>query len=769
MSRPIRLALATCLLLQGLAWSDALPAAGLHGYSAAAARTELDWETKFRALPDPARLRAHMEHLAARPHHLGSSYDVANAEWIRDRFREWGWQADLETFEVLFPTPLERRLELVAPRPWRATLAETPVPGDPTSRQTSEQLPSYNAYSIDGDVTAPLVYVNQGIPDDYEELERQGISVEGAVVLARYGGSWRGIKPKVAAEHGAVGCILYSDPIDDGYVQGDVYPEGAWRPERGVQRGSVMDMPIHPGDPQTPGRPSTPGAERLPLDQVQTLTRIPVLPISYHDAQPLLAALGGRVAPEGWRGGLPLTYHLGPGPAVVHLVVRSTWDTVTLHDVVARLEGATQPDQWIVRGNHFDAWVNGAEDPISGQSVMLEEARALGELARQGWRPARTLVYAAWDGEEQGLLGSTEWVEAHAADLDRHAVAYLNTDGTGRGYLHWAGSHVLERFLNGVAGDVTDPETGLTVVERLRRKRLRDAPEGSAGDAARQELRSRGDLRLGALGSGSDYTAFLDHLGVASANFAFGGEGDAGGIYHSIYDDVTWYTHFSDTDFVYGRALAQIVGTAVMRLADAELLPFDFEGLADTVGTYVDEVDALATERRAAAVERNRLLDEGVYAATDDPRRPEVPPAREEVPPYLNLAPLHNGLATLTEAAHAYAAAAARAEADDGAALAGADLRTVDRLLISAERRLTDEAGLPGRPWFRHQLYAPGLYTGYGVKTLPGVREAIEQKRWSEAEAQAARLGRTLEAEAEVIRQATAELAKVAPPPASTP
>jgi N-acetylated-alpha-linked acidic dipeptidase len=579
----------------------------LRGFSARASRIQVEWENRFRAIPSRDSLRSYMRHLAARPHHLGSTYDKANAEWLRDRLASWGWDAKLETFDVLFPTPLERMVELVAPTRFRAGLREPEVAGDPTTGQSSEQLPTYNAYSIDGDVTAPLVYVNYGIPADYDSLERRGISVKGAIVIARYGASWRGIKPKLAAERGAVGCIIYSDPEDDGYHGGDTYPRGPWRPSTGVQRGSVMDMPLHPGDPLTPGVGAVDGAPRRPISEAATLTRIPVLPISYGDAQPLLAAIGGITAPRSWQGGLPITYHIGPGPARVHLKLRFDWKSVRVYDVIARLNGATLPDQWIVRGNHHDAWVNGAEDPISGQVSLLEEARALGELYRQGWRPARTIIYAAWGGEEQGLLGSTEWAETHAEELGGKAVVYLNTDSNGRGFLEMGGSHSLERFMNEVARDIRDPETGLSVWKRLQ---LRTIQTGNP--ETRKEARSRGDLRLDALGSGSDFTPFLQHLRIASLNLGFGGT-DGGGIYHSIYDDFRWFTSFSDTNFAYGQALSQTTGTAVMRLAGAQLLPFDFTSQAETFGRYLDELKKLMAGKQEEVRERRLQLEEGVF------------------------------------------------------------------------------------------------------------------------------------------------------------
>ena len=737
-------------------------APALPGFSTESARTELEVETKFRALPDRTNLRQYMERLSARPHHLGSPYDKDNAEWMLAKFKDWGWDATIETYYVLFPTPKERVLELTEPSHFTAKLQEPPVAGDPTSSQHDEQLPSYNAYSIDGDVTAPLVYVNYGAPDDYKELDRLGVSVKGAIVIARYGQTWRGIKPKLAAEHGALGCIIYSDPRDDGYAQGLTYPAGPFRPADGVQRGSVMDMPVYPGDPLTPGVGATKDAKRLKLSEVTTLTKIPTLPISYADAQPLLAALTGPVAPENWRGSLPITYRVGPGAAKVHLKVSFNWDTKPLYDVIARIPGSTYPDEWIIRGNHHDAWVNGAEDPVAGTNALLEEARSLGTLVRQGWRPKRTIVYCVWDGEEEALLGSTEWAEDHAEELQRKAAVYINSDGNGRGFLNMSGSHTLEKFINGVARDVKDPETGLTVWKRLQMRRIERA-EASATTSQlqeRQEARQRADLRISALGSGSDYSAFIDHLGVASLNLGYGGE-DEGGIYHSVYDDFNWYTHFSDTDFSYGRALAETIGLAVLRLADAEIIPFDFTDFTDTIRRYVDEIEHLAQTQRADILERNREIDDGLFAATNDPRRPTVAPPKDPLPPFLNLAPLRNGLAALERSSDQYEKTLGRAM--EGDRLARASLPAVNAQLIAVERSLTLPDGLPGRPWYRNQIYAPGLYTGYGVKTLPGVRESIEQKQWKVADEQVVRLGKVLENAGEKIQSAAAALAQAAP------
>jgi N-acetylated-alpha-linked acidic dipeptidase len=733
-------------------------AATLRGYSSESARSQQEWEAKFRAIPDTANLRAYMERLSARPHHVGSPYDKANAEWILSKFKEWGLDAHIETFDVLFPTPKERLLELVAPTHFTAKIEEPAVAEDPTSSQHSEQLPTYNAYSIDGDVTAPLVYVNYGVPDDYDQLDRMGVSVKGAIVIARYGGSWRGIKPKVAAEHGAVGCLIYSDPRDDGYTPGAVFPAGAYRPKDGVQRGSVLDMPVYPGDPLTPGVGATKDAKRLALKDATTLTKIPVMPISYADAQPLLTAMEGRVAPAAWRGGLPLTYHVGPGPAKVHLRLQFNWDVKPIYDVIARIPGSTYPDEWIIRGNHHDAWVNGAEDPISGTGPEMEEARALGMLLKQGWKPKRTIIYCVWDGEEPGLLGSTEWAEAHAEELQRNAAVYINSDGNGRGALGVEGSHTLERFINGVAKDVQDPEANVSVWKRLQFFRI--AGEGrraAVPPAERQEARTRPDLRIGALGSGSDYTAFLDHLGIASMNLGFGGE-DGGGIYHSIYDDFFWYTHFADGTFVYGKALAQTAGTAVIRLADAELLPYDFDDFSDTIHHYIDEVEKLARDKREEIIERNRQIDEGLYRAIEDPRQPMKAPAKEAVPPILNFAPLENGLAALQRETEQYDKALAHATENGGAALVRAQLKEVNDHLVLVERAFTLNDGLPNRPWFKNQIYAPGFYTGYGVKTLPGVRESIEQQQWKLAEEEIVKVGKVLENAGEAIQGAAAGL-----------
>jgi N-acetylated-alpha-linked acidic dipeptidase len=728
----------------------------LQGFTLGSSATERQWEDKFRALPSPANERDYMQRLSAHPHHVGSAYDKDNAEWILAKYKEWGWDAHIETFNVLFPTPKERLLEMTAPTQFTAKLQEPAVAGDPTSSQQSEQLPSYNAYSIDGDVTAPLVFVNYGLPEDYKMLDRLGVSVKGAIVIAKYGNSWRGIKPKVAAEHGAVGCLIYSDPADDGYSVDDAFPKGPMRPADGVQRGSVMDFPSNsPGDPLTPGVGADANAKRLAVKDAPALTKIPVLPISYGDAQPLLAALTGPMAPANWHGALPISYHVGPGAAKVHLKVSFNWDIKPVYDVIAKIAGSDEPDAWIIRGNHHDAWVNGADDPTSAQVAMLEEGRALGELVKQGWRPKRTIIYCAWDGEEPMLLGSTEWVEEHDKELLQHAVAYINSDGNGRGYLAMHGSQTLEHFVNGVARDISDPEANVSAWQRLHLKEVADADSADH----RKELRDQQDVRMDALGSGSDYTAFIDHLGIASVNLEYSGEDDDNGAYHSVYDDFYWYTHFADTNFVYGRALSQTIGTTVMRLADADLLPFEFTDFADTIRTYQKQLKKLADDARDDTVERNREIDDGTFAATNDPRRPKVTPAKEDVPPHLNFTPMDNAVDALALSAKRYHAALDKAW---GKGVSATVLQDLNRGLMQSERRLTTDEGLPRRPWYRHMIYAPGVYSGYGAKTIPGVREAIEQKHWDEANTEIARVAKVLDSERALIDSLSAELEQAA-------
>jgi N-acetylated-alpha-linked acidic dipeptidase len=692
MHRRIGLILSLFIVVPAALGSQPVPA--IRGFTTAAAAAERDRERRFQAVPSPANLREYMRTIAAEPHHAGSPGSRKVAEYVLGQFKAWGLNASIEEFQALMPYPTERMVELVAPERYTAVLKEPAIAADPDSADAG-QLPTFNAYSADGDVTADLVYVNYGTPEDYEQLAKLHIDVKDRIVIARYGRSWRGIKPKVAWEHGAVGCIIYSDPRDDGFFQGDVYDGGAWRPGHGVQRGSVMDMPIHPGDPDSPGVGAVAGAPRPIPKESKTILKIPVLPISYDDALPLLKNLKGPVAPEAWRGGLPLTYHVGPGPATVHLKLAFDWKYRPLYNVIARIDGTAFPDQWIIHGNHHDAWVNGASDPTSGNVALMETARGLGELLKSGWKPQRTIVIASWDGEEWGLLGSTEWVETHQEELARKAVAYINSDSTGKGWLSMSGSHSLQAFINEVARDVPDPRGSHASVLDAKRARLL---EQAANDAARAALKARRDLPIDALGSGSDYTAFLDYLQVASLDLGFGGDG-GGGVYHSVYDSFYWYTHFSDGDFTHSAALSRVIGTAILRLADADVLPFEFSATAATLGGYVDDI------ARMPGVDRK-----------------------------IDVAPLKRAIAKLASKADGYEKAVQRLDrlrAKDDAR--HAELAALNEILFRTERDFRHEGGLPKREWFKHLAYAPGLYTGYGVKTLPGIREGIEQEQWDEA------------------------------------
>jgi N-acetylated-alpha-linked acidic dipeptidase len=725
----------------------------LAGYASQSSSTERDWEKKFQTAIVPENLRENMRLLTARPHHVGSPYDKQNADWILSKFKEWGFDAHIETFQVLFPTPKERIVEMIEPVKFRAKLQEPAVPGDPTSNQTAEQLPTYNAYSIDGDVTATLVYVNYGNREDYEQLDRLGISVKGAIVIARYGEGWRGIKPKVAAEHGAIGCIIYSDPKDDGFFNGDDYPIGGWRPRDGVQRGSVMDTD-YPGDPLTPGVGAIADAKRLNIKDAKTITKIPVLPISYGDALPLLSALQGPVAPEGWRGGLSITYHVGPGPAKVHLKVASNWNLQPVNDVIATLRGLDMPEQWVIRGNHYDAWVNGAEDPISGTVAVLEEARVLGELHKQGWNPKRTIIYCAWDGEEPGLLGSTEWVETHREELQKHAVAYINSDTNERGFFRAGGTHDLQHLINDVTRNIQDPEKHISVQQRARLRRIALAPNAEE----RAEVRKNDDMRINALGDGSDYTAFTDYAGISTLNIVYGDEDD-GDSYHSIYDDFYWYTKFVDTDFSYGRALAQTGGTAVMRLVDADVIPYEYNAEAETIERYVKELEKLLKDKQDEITERNLELKEGVFTATADPRKTFVPPPAKLVPPFMNFAPLKNGVEAIKKSAQRYQSAFAKWQTS-GTDLPARSAAALNAELIQIQRSFLTEKGLPERPWFKHQVYAPGAYTGYGAKPIAAVREYMDQEKWMEADTQVPIVGQVLENVAVAIGKAADDLEK---------
>jgi len=696
----------------------------ISGFTAATVDKQIALEQQFDKAVSSQRIGANVKQLSAYPHHIGSAGGKAVADAILAKYKSYGLDAHIETYTVLFPTPKVRVLELTSPTKFTALLKEPALKADATSGQLG-QLPTYNAWSADGDVTGSLVFVNYGLPDDYDRLEKMGIDVKGKIVIAKYGRSWRGIKPKVAYEHGAIGCIIYSDPKDDGYTAGDVYPKGPFKNEYGVQRGSVMDMVLYPGDPLTPGIGSTKDAKRLDRKDATTILKIPVLPIGYHDAQHLLAALDGPVAPDDWRGSLPITYHIGPGKAKVHLKLQFDWKQVPAYDVIAMIKGSQYPDEWVMRGNHHDAWVNGAADPISGQSIMLEEAKALGDLLKTGWRPKRSIVFCSWDGEEPGLMGSTEYVEDHAKELQQKAVVYINTDDTGRGYLGVGGSHALEGYMNEITLDVTDPETKVSL---FKRNQAREATAATTVKAKKEAL-DRRFAHIGALGSGSDYSPFFQHLGIPSLNLGFGGE-DAGGDYHSIYDSYDDYTRFKDKGFVYGATLASVAGRATLRMANADLLPFDFRSLHSTIAKYVTELSDLNTQMREATATENLLIKNDSYALAMDPtKKTALPVAKAEVP-NLDFKPLIAALDSLKSVADKLPSVWNKASLTD------ADRERFNKALYQAEQQLLNPEGLPRRDWYKHTIYAPGFYTGYGVKTIPGVREAIEQRNWTEAQQQ---------------------------------
>ncbi len=724
MRRPIVLAAVLLALVQLQPVRLAGQAPALRGFPSDSLAAQRALEDKFRAVPDPARLREYMRAMTEEPHVAGRPGSKKVADYALAKFKSFGLEASIEEFEAYMPWPLERRLEMVAPVGRAMLIQEPPVASDPDSTD-NDQTPTYNAYSADGDVTGEVVYVNYGVPADYEQLEKLGVSVKGKIVLSRYGGSWRGIKPKVAYEHGAIGCLIFSDPKDDGFFQGEVYPDGPYRPEFGVQRGSVMDMPIHTGDPLTPGWGSTAGGKKLPVSEAKTILKIPVMPIAWGDALPIFQAMRGPVAPESWRGGMPVTYRMGGGPLKMRLKLTHEWKSRPLYNVVVRIPGATLPDEWVMFGNHHDAWVNGADDPVSGAVSLMEVARGLGELVKGGWRPKRTIVLALWDGEEWGLLGSTEWAEAHRDELNGKGVVYINTDGTGKGWLNAGGSHSLQQFVTEVARDINDPRTGKPVLEVGRRKAIEGLPE-----AERAEAEKDPNIRIAPLGSGSDFTPFLQHLTVASLNLSFGGE-SPGGVYHSVYDSFEWYTRFSDTDFTYGRTLAQVTGTAVLRLSEAAVLPFRFSDMSDTLARYAADVQKLHAGKKDA--------------------------------PAIDFAPLTAAVAALSKASMAFEKAHAGVPAASAKALQTQEeaLKVVNQLVFSSERRLGNEAGLPRRDWFRHQIYAPGFYTGYGVKTLPQIREGLEEGQWDEARQGVTKVAAAINALAAQVDRASAGLSRV--------
>jgi N-acetylated-alpha-linked acidic dipeptidase len=695
--------------------------APLLGFTKESSAKQRELEQKLIGQPSGERMKVYHRALTAKPHHAGTKANEETAEYYADRLREFGFDEILmNRYEALLPRPVTREVTLLEPERYELKLAEPEVPFDPDSGQEGV-LPTFNAYAADGDVTAEVVYVNYGIPADYEVLDSLGIPVEGKIVIARYGKSWRGIKPRLAAERGAIGCLLYSDPADDGYFKGDVLPDGKWRPEFGVQRGSVMDMPTYPGDPQTPMRPSKKGVQRIPLEEVPTLQKIPVLPISYADALPILRNLKGEVVPEGWRGNLAITYHFGPGPAKVRLRLKSDWSVRPIVNVIGILRGKEEPGKIVMAGGHRDAWTFGGRDPISGAVSLLETARILGELARQGYRPKRTIAFASWDAEEYGLIGSTEYAEEFGPKLQRELIVYLNRESYTKGDFGAGGVHSLQPFLNEVTKDVRMPDSDQSIFEAWMEK---------AGEKRSLDYNGDRQVRLGALGSGSDYTAFLDHLGIPSINLGFS---SGNGIYHSRYDSHWFFTTYGDPEFKYGEKLSELAALFLLRLANADVLPFDYASSAETIDRYLDELDK--------EVEKQNLAEE------------------------VDLSGIRVANRELAATASVLNGEIRRITAADGKTLRRhrKALRRLNDLLVTAEQAFLDQRGLPGRPWFRHQIYAPGYYTGYGVKTLPGVREAIEKKDVEEVNQMAAVLEQTLDRVRRTLLEAIVVAASIAP------
>ncbi len=662
-----------------------------------------DLERTFRAVPDAAHMEAHHRAMTKEPHHAGTEAQRRTAEYYRARLAEWGYEAKIYEYQVYVPYPADREITLIAPDGrYQLTLDEPPIEMDADTRVKLDPiagaLPAYNAYSPSGDVTAELVYVNYGRPEDYDALTKLGVDVKGKIVLARYGQTWRGIKPKVAAERGAVGCLIFSDPVDDGFVKGAVYPDGPWRPHGAVQRGSVMDMPRYPGDPSTPGEPSKGNVKRLPIETAPTIAPIPTQPINYKDAEPLLRALQGPAVPKEWQGGLKLGYRTGPGPGRVHLKLKMDYRLRPIVNVIGWLRGSAEPDRWVMAGGHRDAWTFGGRDPISGAASLLEVARGFGELAKTGWRPRRTLAFASWDGEDFGLLGSTEWVEEFKDELKIKGVIYINRESYTAGPFDAEASHSLVPLLYAATRDVRDPgDPSRSLYDAWlnpKREAYRQGRPDEAPSAAKVP-------EVGALGSGSDYTAFLDFAGVSAMNIGFEGPN---GLYHSLYDTGTYFRKYGDPGFVYGIELARLVGLLMLRVSDQPVLPFDHRAYADQILRYVDQIAALGAGKA------------GFEAVL---------------------------MASVREAAAAFGAAGDRANARAAALAADgspADRDTLNRALLQVERDLTDPRGLPDRPWYRHTIYAPGFYTGYAVKTLPGIREAVEAGKMPVAAEQAQRV-----------------------------
>jgi N-acetylated-alpha-linked acidic dipeptidase len=674
----------------------------IDGFNPERATAQRRWEEQFRSVPNQKSAREHLRVLTLEPHIAGTKEDYDTAIYVRDQLRSYGLAADLKEYDVWLNYPKTPSvLELITTRRQRLNIHEAVVPADPSS-SNPRITPLFNGYSASGDVTAPLVYANYGLPNDYDDLKKAGVDVKGKIVIVRYGNSFRGVKAKVAEDHGAIGCIIYSDPADDGYMQGNVYPKGPWRPGASGQRGSVQYLFDYPGDPLTPGRPAIPGVPRLKPEEATDLTRLPVQPIAYDVARTILSQLKGPLRPRGFQGGLPFAYHLGGTNDVkVRLKTDNDYKIRKIWNVVARIDGNEEKDRWVILGNHRDAWVFGAVDPNSGTSAMLEVGRGFGQLLKQGWKPRRTIILCSWDAEEYGLVGSTEWVEELATELKENAVAYLNLDAAVSG-VHFGASSVpsLWKLMRAAARDVKDPKTGKSVYQQWQDRARENRPE--------DEENTR-EARIGALGSGSDYTPFLQHLGIASTDMGFSGDY---GVYHSAYDSFYWMDHFGDPGFHYHVAAAQMWGTLAMRLAEADGLQFDYTDYAAQVREFFNEALRIANRRNLAS----GLNDKAMMGAIED-----------------------------------FAKEAERVERSRQDAIRTSDRARLSRIndaLVQAERQFIDPRGLRGRAWYKHQIYAPGFYTGYAAQPLTDFRQALEDRNSTNAK-------ESLERIIEAIKRAT--------------
>ena len=691
------MAFVTVLVLPGSLVAQERPS--LMGFTAQRSTEQLGWESVMAAVPDAQTMREYHRALTRRPHHAGTEENYRLALYLRDLWEGFGFETEMVRYDILVPWPGELKLRLVQPTIIELEVTEPPIPEDPDS-YVEGGLPGMAAYAASGRAEGDVVYANYGRIGDYRRLDETGVSLEGKIVLVRYGGSpaqMRGMKVREAANRGAVGVVIYSDPEDDGYVRGDVYPEGRWRPWQGIQRGSFLDVPIYPGDPLTPFEPSIPGVERIPFEDAVTIQKIPVQPISYGEALKILTHIGGEVVPPQWQGGLPLTYHVGPGPARIEMDVEYDYQQRPVWNVFGKVEGVVEPEKFVLAGGHRDSWVLGARDPTSGAVSLLETARGVAAAVAQGFRPRRSIVFGSWGGEDFFLLGSTEWGEQFASELKENLVVYINRESYTAGNWSASGNHSLERFVIETSRDAPHPESA-TLFDAWQSQRPGDA------------------LRLGALGSGSDYTVFLDHLGVPSLSLGYG---SPNGIYHSLYDTFEYYQRFGDPGYLYGVAQADMVGRMVMRLANAEVLPFDFTDASRVIAGYVDELIELDEEGQL----RSELRAIGAANA-------EFRAAATETKGVL---------------ARLLTGGAAWVEQNE------ATLERVNALIMQAEREMIDERGLWRRPWYRNLVYAPGYYEGYAAKTLPGVREPMEDGEWDIARAQASML-------VEALRRVTSAL-----------